>query len=349
MKQFLLLSVILLSFTISAQDVFRATPSEITGKTPGASVPITSILMLPQKPDVDKLLIIDTVFGPAYDLACSTAPALFLSDNSGFVSGTNGYFDLEKIQRIVLNDDYTFEVTEVITLLQLDSLAIVSGGLLDQKLVANVFTELPNDSTFGAFVGASDTLVIKDVQFDSTGLAVVSFSFSTPPSFTATGSFLIGIDFSDVYTNPTSGNIGIISTDDGCGDGSNVFETFINQDGGLSFGDIVTDWQGLNIEFFLGAVIDREPAVATRNPLANYGATATPNPATNDLAVTFTAPGNEQLTATLLTNDGRLVRSQSVSAGTGRVEWSVADLPAGLYLYQLAGSAGVQTGKVVVR
>ena len=57
-------------------------------------------------------------------------------------------------------------------------------------------------------------------------------------------------------------------------------------------------------------------------------------------------------TARLTDLSGRLLRVTSPAATGGvqyQVDWSLADLPAGLYLYHIDGPEGRQSGKLVKR
>lgn len=294
----------------------------------------------------DKSMVADTLFPTIFESACADTLQIFFSDTArlGFLNGTNPFFDLEKLQRITLEEATNFSISEALV-----AFAVADSSIFDRTLLVNIYEDNGGENPLGDYLGSSDTLTVRDLAL---GGVFTRFPFSTPLEISDASSFLLGVELASLYFNELDsvnyvGNVAIFSTDIGCGDGTNSFEIFPTNEGNR-YNTILGNWM-VDLEFSVGAIVERDPFTATRTPLTDYSVNATPNPANNDLAITFNAPGNEQLTASLLTADGRVVRSQSVRAGAGRVDWTVADLPAGLYLYQLAGSAGVQTGKVIVR
>ena len=301
---------------------------------------------MPPVGSFNKSMVADTLFPTIFESACANTLQIFFSDTArlGFLNGTNPFFDLEKLQRITLEEVTNFSISEALV-----AFAVADSVIFDRKLVVNIYEDNGGENPLGDYLGSSDTLTVRDLALEG---VFTRFPFSTPLEISDASGFILGVDISSLYFDELDavdyvGNVAIFSTDIGCGDGNNSFELFPT-DAGIGYNTILANW-AVDLEFSMGAIVERDPFTSTRTPLADYSATATPNPATNALAITFNAPGNEQLTASLLTADGRVVRSQSVRAGAGRVDWTVADLPAGLYLYQLAGSTGVQTGKVVVR
>lgn len=291
--------------------------------------------------------IIDTVLAPAFLNECALEPALFGTDLGGFVTGTNGYLDIAKLQRIEFEDTYDFHVEAVRASMVLDSSGL-AGALDDIMIVGKIYAENTNGSV-GDFLGDSDSVRIGDLAFTDSTITLVDFPFSTPVPFTETGSIFVGVNFADVYSLPT-GDIGIISTDENCGDGSNAFDVFQDSLGNDVFLAFSEGW-GLELEMYMSVVIDREPPVATRNPVADYAAKVSPNPAFEQINITFNAPGNDQMVATLLSTSGQKLREQAVNTSVGlhTVQWNVAELPAGVYLYQIAGPAGIETGRVIVK
>jgi hypothetical protein len=266
------------------------------------------------------------------------------TSRTGYLSGTNQFFDLEKLQRITLEEATNLTVSEALV-----AFAVADSSIFDRTVWVNIYQDNGGENPLGDFVGTSDTLTVSELR---RGGSFTRFPFSTPAALSNASGFIVGVQLSDLYFNAQDsvdyvGNVALFSTNIDCGDGNNSFEVFPT-DQGNRYNTILGNW-GVDLEFYVGAIVERDPFTSTRTPLADYGISASPNPATENLAITFSTPGNERLTASLLTTDGRIVRSQPVTATVGRVDWSVADLPAGLYLYQLAGSAGVQTGKVVVR
>jgi hypothetical protein len=339
-----------LSLGLSAQSLSGSFPQDQSKATVN-SEQVTSLFSLPTPSDWSKSVVLDTVFAPALSLACASTPTIFNSNNSGFVTGTNGYLDLEKLQRIVLPEATNFSVNSALVAFLMPDSTFISGALDSQKIVVNVYNDLNADGSFGDFVGASDTILIVDLELDTTGFFFSDITFSTPAELTNTSSFLLGIDFSDTYLSSVAGDLGIVSTNNGCGDGTNVLEFFFNGTGGVSFNDVNANWGGLDIEMLVGAIIDRDLFTSVPSPNADFSATAFPNPADDQLSIQFQAPVAGNYLTKLLSPNGQIIRTQSTEAvaGSTSVAIPVADLPAGVYLFQVQGTTGIQTGRVVIK
>ncbi len=346
MKQFLLLFCCCLTFCISAQrTILPGSSSKMLTTTDTNNhiyFPSISSLVSEEKG------IIDTVLAPVFEQNCAQNPAIFVTDRGGFVTGTNGFFDIAKLQRIIFPESYSFDLTTVRAALILDSIASTDNLLDDVKIVAKAYTD-NEDGTVGDFLGDSDSIRIGDLNLNDSTFAFIDFPFSTPLAFSSTESIIVGVDFINVY-DVSEGHIGIISTNSFCGNGTNAFDVFLDTLGNEVYVDFFTSWTMLNIEMYVSVVIDRE-VVATRNPVADYGTLASPNPAFEQLTVSFTSPNSDEMTASLISATGRVLHRQKVASGSGirSVHWDVGELPTGLYLYQVSGPDGVETGRVIIR
>ncbi|WP_020570137.1 T9SS type A sorting domain-containing protein [Neolewinella persica] len=350
MKQFVLLFCLSVSLSLSAQSLSGSFPQNQT-KAAVSNEQLTSMVNLPVNSDWNKSAVLDTVFAPALSLACAAAPTVFISDNSGFVTGTNGYFDLEKLQRIELPEATNFSINSALVAFIMPDSTFISGALDNQKIVVNVYDDLNADGSFGDFLGASDTILVVDLGLDTSGFFFSDIVFSTPVELTDASAFILGIDFSDMYRSEEGGDLGIVTTNDGCGDGNNVLEFFFNDMGGVSFNTVNANWGGLDIEMLVGATIDRDPFTSVRTPTTDFSASAFPNPADDQLSILFQAPVAGSYVIRLLSPNGQVIRSQGAEAVVGNAEVAipVADLPAGVYLFQVQGTTGVQTGRVVIK
>lgn len=291
--------------------------------------------------------VADTIFPSTLSQECANA-VLFSTAEDGFVFGTNEFLDIEKIQRISLEEPVNLTVSEVLV-----GFAFADAALANKRVSVNIYNELDADGNLTAAVGSSDTLTIAQTAvYDSTQF-FTTFTFSTPVQLTDASSFLIGVDLFEVYFDEdgaldTLGNIGIFSTPDGCGDGTNVLEVF-PVEGGFAFNNVFANWQGLNAEMFVGAIVDRDPFTSTRTVNADYAAVAYPNPVEQDLTVSFSAPASGTYQIRIVSASGAVVANSTVNAvrGENRADINAAELPAGVYLFQVEGQAGVQTGRFV--
>lgn len=333
------------SFVTFAQDTNRQVPTRATDLRVS---PIASALTLPAPPlgSFDKSAVADTILPLILADDCAEELFLYFSDTAsvGFLSGTNPFFDLEKIQRVELEEATNFTVNEIVA-----AFAVADSIIGDRKILANVYADGGSDNPLGTFLGSSDTLTVRQLAL---GGGFTSFPFSTPVALTDASSFFVGIEFTNLYFDDRDsvnyiGNVALFSTEIGCGSGENALEVFPGADGN-QYNTILVNWSA-DLEFAIGAIIDRDPFTSTRTPLADYATTVSPNPATDNVTVAFAAPGNQKITVSLLAMDGRVLRTQTSPAGNGSVTWSVNELSAGVYLYQVTGAEGVQTGKVVIR
>lgn len=339
MKQFLLLTLFLsCGFSAFAQE---RSPVQQTRTT---AAPAAMELTQEVPSDLRKSVVLDTVFPAALALDCASMATGFFSDTSGtlgFLFGSNQFGDVEKLQRITLSEAQTFDVTEVFV-----AFSDADPTVLDQKIVVNIYSDLSASGSISA-LGASDSVAIRDLSIGEGTPFFSNFTFSTPVRLTDASSFLVSVDVADVY-NATSGNIGIFSTEQNCGSGENALEIFPT-DMGFGFNTILGNWN-LNAEMFVGAIIDVQDATSVSNRTADYQLQLSPNPADDRVQLNFTSDA-PRVTTSLFSASGQLLREQVVTtvAGRGQVNWDVADLPAGLFLYRLAGPDGIQTGKVMVR
>jgi len=346
---------ILLVFALLASSILsfaqQTVPQPGTqSKTPGAVATTASAPRISSFSN-NRSVVLDTIFPDALSLECA-APTLFFSDTSGtegYVTGSNQFADFEKLQRITLAEPVDVTVNQAIV-----AFAVVEDSIDNRDIVVNIYTDLGADGSFGQLVGSSDTLKVSDLVTNDTALVFTTFNFSEPAVLEGVSSFLLSVDVSGVYFDgdgafDPKGNVGIYSTPADCGDGTNLFEIFPTQDGGLAFNSVFANWGMLNIEMYVGAIVDRGTFTSTSTPNADYKVEVFPNPVAQDLTLTFEAPAAGTYTTRVVSTVGSVIRSQEVQtvAGATQVTLPVADLPAGIYLFQVEGSNGVQTGKFV--
>lgn len=298
-------------------------------------------------------MVADTLFPTALGLDCANTVQLFTADTSGttYVVGSNNFNDFEKLQRITLPEAVDFTVSEVLV-----AFGALGEGVADRTVAINIYTDLGADGSFGTLAGTSDSLTFSEIMLNDSVLVFTSFTFSTPAEITGASSFLVSVDVSDIYFDAAGafdpqGNVGIFSTPADCGDGNNLFEIFPNADGGLSFNSVFNNWGMLNTEMFVGAIVDRGQFSSTRTANADFGATAFPNPVETELTVSFDAPVAGDYQVRVVSAAGAVVSQQTVSAvrGVSRSNVDVSAIPAGVYLFQVEGANGVQTGRFVKR
>ena len=279
---------------------------------------------------------------------CSNRAVLYeLGMDRGFVTGTNENGDIAKIQRLIFPGEDRYEVTEVGV-----AFAVADDTLADFVVSARIYNDLISDTIIGELLATSDSVRVGDILLPDSLIRFTTFTFPTPP-IVERDSFWVYIDLSNIGEAPPGGNVGIFSTIDGCGDGNNVIERAtasgiyvpLNQRWQTS------DTSFLNVEMFVYAIVDPDLTISTRNPIANYELTASPNPTSDRLTIQFSTQTAARYRASITDLQGRQLRATTFQqfGAQAQFDLSLADLPAGLYLYHIDGPQGRQSGKVVKR
>ncbi|WP_238750471.1 T9SS type A sorting domain-containing protein [Neolewinella maritima] len=333
MKQALLSLLCLLSFAGIAQQPDLAHPMYRQSVRP------TALLTNKAVPETILPVSIET-------LDCANeAVTYLLNDTPGYFTGTNDFLVEANIQRFIYETDSAFQINEVgVAFSTIDS-------ILDptRTITARIYNDISADSTLGSLLGVSMEVPVSDLLVaDTSGIRFTRFPFPEPV-VVSRDSFWVWIDLSDIYEATTGGDVGIYSTLDSCGDGRNAFLYLPGTGGQLTIASYENI--GADLELFMLAVVDQEVTVATRPALANYQATVSPNPTTDRFTIAFTVAGTGQYRASLSDLQGRTLRSRPFAprSGSVRFDWSLADLPPGVYLYNIDGPQGRQSGKVIKR
>ncbi|MCB9281165.1 MAG: T9SS type A sorting domain-containing protein [Lewinellaceae bacterium] len=269
----------------------------------------------------------DTLLGDAFSLQCSDNIISYYSDNWGYVAGNNGYLDKEKAQSLTLGEGSNFKVREVWGFFA-DAASVGNGALR-----AKVYSAAGNGAP-GTLLGTSSNVSVSNVATSDTGLPPTIFSFASAPSVTGPD-FFVGIDISSLYA--TNDTIALWSTEDGCGDGANAWEKW--EDDTWHTIDDQNGWQ-LELEFLLGAVVEFDPVASQSEPFADVNGLriypATPNPAKDDILVSYDLEQGSKVTIDIYTTEGKLL--QRIDKGyqaPGKQNETVdlSKLPAGAYVY----------------
>lgn len=309
-------------------------------------VPIRSVLS--GSKDLGRAKVVtDTIFPGFFESPCSDTAQIFsLANDGGFVMGTNAFGDLLKGQRFIHTNDGPFVIDKVNV-----AFALLDSSALDRSVSIDIFND---PLSGGEFLGTSDSILVRDLVITSGFVDYTEFSFSDSIVM-ANDSFIIMVDLSDTYTD-TSTFMAIYQSDNGCGDGSNAFEFFIDQNDDVAFGTIAGNWNSgpdmpLNSEMYAFVVIDQEPPTSTRQLSADYQSRVAPNPTSGPATIDFRARTAGDYRAILTDLNGRNLFDARLGNqfGQSRFNLDLSDLPAGLYLYHLDGPEGRQTGKLIKR
>lgn len=352
---YMLRTLLFFGLLVSSLSTFAQTTTPQRGTVVKSAGPVAATATSPKlvSGNNSRSVVLDTIFPAALSLDCAR-PTLFFSDTTGtqgYITGSNQFDDFEKLQRITLPEAVDVTVNQAVV-----AFAIVEDSIDTRDILVKVYTDLGADGNFGQLVGISDTLQVSDIRLSDTALLFTTFNFSEPAVLENVSSFLLSVEVAGVYFDENDafdprGNVGIFSTPSGCGDGNNLFEIFPDGEGGLAFNSVFNNWGMLNIEMYVGAIIDRGIFTSTRTATADYAGEVFPNPVGQELNISFSAPASGDYSARIVSTTGSLIQQRNFAAAIGpnQVNFDVANLPAGIYLFQVEGVDGVQTGKFLKR
>ncbi len=271
----------------------------------------------------------DTLFGAAFALPCGDQITSFFSNNWGFISGTNGYTDFEKAQRITLGAGNNFTVQEIWGFFAAAS--EVNNGPLRAKVYSTSAGGAPTTE-----LGVSADINVSDIDTSSSSLVPTIFTFATPPAVTGPEIF-ISIDFEDLYASQDT--VGLWMTADECGDGNDAYELWGDGSGWFPL-DSPDSW-GLETNLLIGVVVAFDP-ISSQSPEPVAGMNglrifpASPNPTSADLNINYQLDQSSKLQIEIYATDGKLL--QRIDKGiqpSGRFTeiLNTEQFPAGAYVY----------------
>lgn len=284
--------------------------------------------------------VVDTLFGPAFSEACGNQVTALTSNNWGFITGTNGYEDAEKAQRITLGAG-SFTVQEVWGFFA--GASVVGNGTLRAK----IYESTPSGP--GALLATSSDINVSDIVTDTAAIVPTAFFFPTPTTITGPDVF-VSIDFADLYG--TQDTVGLWMTNPDCGDGDDAYELWGDGSGWFSF-DSPDSW-GIETNLLIGLVVE-SGSVSTQAPMSMNGLqvlAAAPNPATEDIRLNYYLADATEVQIQLYASDGHIVQSinKGFQASGPFVETlRTHNLPAGTYAYSITTENARLTSKFVVQ
>lgn len=171
----------------------------------------------------------------------------FVNDPSwGLIGGVNGYFDLEKVQRLryAPTSASGFFVREIWGWF---GYASVIG---DGDILAKVYTVDSDTQGPGDLVAFSQGMKTSELVMSDTDVLPTVFTIDNPLTI-RDDAFFAGFDFSQLYE--AQDTVGLFQTEDGCGDGIDSWERWV--DGTWTSIDDADSWQ-LESSFAIAAVVE---------------------------------------------------------------------------------------------
>lgn len=170
----------------------------------------------------------------------------FVDDPWGLIAGTNGYLDLEKAQRLQYTPTSAagYFVREVWGWFGYASV-VGDGDVIAKVYAVDSQTQGPGGLTAISQPKKASELIPQGGE----GLPTV-FTIDNPLTI-RDDAFFAGFDFSQLYV--AEDTVGLFQTEDGCGDGSDSWELFV--DGTWAPINDMNTWQ-LNSNFAIAAVVE---------------------------------------------------------------------------------------------
>ena len=185
--------------------------------------------------------------------------------DSGYVSGTNIFNDLEKGQRYILSDFGYLIVT-------INKVSTHFGIIQPSDTSGFVFAKIYNQNSSGlpdSLLAVTDSINISDLAAAINGIA----EFNFPSSLIISNSFVISVDFSNCLND----TLGIIHTESNCFETSGSAEERWNDGTWHSFNN---SWQ-FETDLAIFPVISDGVLMNTTNILVEKQINVYPNPASN--------------------------------------------------------------------
>ncbi|MCB0688311.1 MAG: T9SS type A sorting domain-containing protein [Saprospiraceae bacterium] len=281
---------------------------------------------------------------PSINDDCSRTVTLYSPSNAwGYVSGTNFYEDQEQAQLLTFTGSTQFLVIGAAAYFN------TPGIVGDSTITAKVYSMKDNGAP-DALLGTSAPVNVSAVTPPSdTSVEFTLFGFPDAP-FLTDSNFFVAIDFSALYTSLDT--LGLFTTEDGCGDGSNTYQRFVD----TNWGSIDTVWI-LNADLLIEAVVEFGDSVTTsaddfikHDGLKLYP--PTPNPAKDYTVLHYELDQEETVQITIFDLAGRRVRtidSGLKNAGRHQEELLTNDLAPGNYFYRINTASGSMMSTLVVQ
>lgn len=314
--------ILTFSFFILSGSLLFAQSRQISG-----SKPVTQAA-LPAHSDFRSE--IDTLGSFYLDEDCASSLIIYTSA-SGYVIGNNDYGDKEKVQLIFLPGTGTGICTDV--LVYFGDMVVGAGN----GTVRAVTYTVDGDGAPDASLGVSAPVSILDC--DTSGF-FTAFPIISPESFEE--ALFAGIDFNALYD--TNDSIGIISTEDGCGDGATELYEKWSDNSWNPFDDGTTSSWQLNIAALIYAVVDftpEEPPLAVDNFMTQANLTlypAFPNPASSYVQLNYALAVSEAVTIEVFDAAGHRVMTFDegmMPVGKFDKTLDITGLSSGKYYYSI--------------
>ncbi|MDP5171511.1 MAG: T9SS type A sorting domain-containing protein [Bacteroidia bacterium] len=271
----------------------------------------------------------DTLLPTSFSQPCGSSVLTYLSvANWGFVSGTNGYGDKEKAERLDYSTNADVTIEEIWAFF---SVAVpVGNGIVSYKLY---------DVTAGGGPGnlLGNTVSSRVSGLGTSDTSVIATVFPVLNTVTLSGKtgFFASLDISGIYA--TNDTVGLFSTETTCGDNSSTWELF-DDNTWHNFNDSTTSW-GLTLDLYVAAVISFDETSGIDDYVHSRGLSifpAFPSPATSQVQLPFELASTTSVKVAVYDMQGRQISQQDLglrAAGKHAFEVNTRSFTPGMYTY----------------
>ncbi|KAB2805408.1 T9SS type A sorting domain-containing protein [Phaeocystidibacter luteus] len=247
----------------------------------------------------------------------------------GYFSGTNGTGDKEKGLFIFPTQGYNIE--------NVYALIPVKEHVISGDFQAYIYPFDTAAGSVGAAIGTSSPVSITSI--DTANLGFTAFNFPNRPY--VSGPFIMTVQVDN------GGDTIAIATSDvqgGCGNGSMV-EKLADD----SWANTPTRW---NANVWLWMFADADGSLSTDSHILDReSAKAFPNPAANEITITYDVNAAADVTLNIIDVTGRVVYTEVSNNVSGRQFQNIntSEFNNGVYFYTVSSENNVLEGKFVVR
>jgi hypothetical protein len=280
--------------------------------------------------------LIDSVLFPKFysstEAYCDTLSGYF-SDNGGFLSGNNGYGDLEKLMK------FKFPATGTVTGLQVSMLKYTTAGTGTTQVYAAVYNP-DNDGYPDSSTRVLSTPITMRL-LPANGIA--RFVFPNPAVFA--DSFFVSLVLPQVDGDTIlvfQSRFGATRHPDDCASTDTAgYERA--SDG--TFLRVADSW-GANFEFGMAPTIRYDDVTAVKNHLAQL-VKVSPVPSSKSVSVTLPSNLQGAVSWQILSTDGRVMSQASTRTSGALVQVNRGTLSAGVYSLRLNTVGGTVNKRIV--
>ncbi|MBK8503837.1 MAG: T9SS type A sorting domain-containing protein [Saprospiraceae bacterium] len=289
----------------------------------------------------------DVVFYPTVDDDCSLSVTVFtITERWGYVTGTNEYGDKEKAQLLEFSGSATYQILGV-------AAYFVESGIVDD---GNLFAKIYSVGANGApedLIGTSEPVKVSEVISPTdTTVEITGFIFDSLPDMNMS-QFFASIDFSALYDSKDTA--ALFQTMLGCGDGSNTYEKWID-DEWVSFDSAWgTATSPFDIDLLLGAIVEFDGSTTADEYINHRGLQlfpATPNPASYHTLLNYGLEKAQPVEIIIFDAQGKHLKTinhEIQNAGRHQEEIYTHNFAPGQYYYQIATRTGRLISRFVVQ